>query len=39
MKLLKITDNLGYYLDGEGNFASVDKITKEDCRRWSSERG
>ncbi len=33
MKLLKIEDNLGYYCDDNGEFASVDKITKEDLLR------
>ena len=30
MKLLKIENNLGYYRDNQGEFAPVDKITKED---------
>ena len=30
MKLLKIESNLGYFLDDKGEFASIDKITKED---------
>jgi len=33
MKLLKIKDNLGFYLDDQGNFATVDKITKEGLLR------
>jgi hypothetical protein len=33
MKLLKIEDNLGYYCDDKGEFATVDKITKEDLLR------
>lgn len=33
MKLLKIEDNLGYYRDDNGKFASVDKITKDDLLR------
>ncbi len=33
MKLLKIKDNLGYYRDDQGEFAPVDKITKEDLLR------
>ncbi len=30
MKLLKIENNLGYYRNDQGEFAQVDKITKED---------
>ena len=30
MKLLKIENNLGYYRNKEGEFSSIDKITKED---------
>ena len=30
MKLLKIETNLGYYRDGQGEFAVIDKLTKED---------
>jgi len=30
MKLLKIENNLGFYRDKQGEFATVDKITKED---------
>lgn len=33
MKLLKIEDNLGYYCDNQGEFATVDKITKDDILR------
>lgn len=33
MKLLKIEGDLGYYRDGQGEFAPVDKITKEDILR------
>lgn len=33
MKLLKIEGNLGYYRDDQGEFAPVDKITKEDLLR------
>ncbi len=33
MKLLKIENNLGYYRDDKGEFAPVDKITKEDLLR------
>lgn len=33
MKLLKIENNLGYYRDDQGEFATVDKITKEDLLR------
>lgn len=33
MKLLKIEDNLGYYLDDQGEFAQLNKITKEDLLR------
>lgn len=33
MKLLKIEDDLGYFCDDQGKFASVDKITKEDLLR------
>ena len=33
MKLLKIEDDLGYFLDNQGMFATVDKITKEDLLR------
>ncbi len=33
MKLLKIEDNLGYFLDDQGEFVLVDKITKEDLLR------
>ena len=30
MKLLKIENNLGFYRDNQGEFTTVDKITKED---------
>lgn len=33
MKLLKIEGSLGCYLDDQGGFAPVDKITKEDLLR------
>ena len=33
MKLLKIEANLGYYRNDQGEFAPVDKITKEDLLR------
>jgi len=33
MKLLKIDNNLGYYYDNQGKFATVDKITKDDTLR------
>lgn len=33
MKLLQIEGNLGYYRDDQGEFATVDKITKEDLLR------
>src|SRR3989339_789901 len=33
MKLLKIEGNFGYYRDDQGEFAPVDKITKEDLLR------
>ncbi len=33
MKLLKIEDKLGYYLDLKDEYTSVDKITKEDLLR------
>ena len=33
MRLLKITGNLGYFLDDQGGFTTVDKITKEDLLR------
>ena len=33
MKLLKIENNLGYYRNEQGDFSSVDKITKEDLLR------
>ncbi|MCP4612940.1 MAG: hypothetical protein GY845_29965 [Planctomycetes bacterium] len=33
MKLLKIENNLGYYCDNQGKFATVDKITKDDILR------
>jgi hypothetical protein len=33
MKLLKIESDRGYYLDAQGEFASIDKITKEDLLR------
>ena len=33
MKLLDIKDNLGYFLDSQGMFAPVDKITKDDLLR------
>jgi len=33
MKLLKIDDNLGYYHDNQGEFATIDKITKDDILR------
>lgn len=33
MKLLKIEGDFGYYLDAQGEFAPVDKITKEDLLR------
>lgn len=33
MKLLKIEDKLGYFLDLKDEYTSVDKITKEDLLR------
>lgn len=33
MKLLKIENNMGHYLDKEGGFSTIDKITKEDLLR------
>lgn len=33
MKLLKIDDQLGSFLDDQGGFTSIDKITKEDLLR------
>ena len=33
MKLLKIENGLGYYLDEKSDFDSIDKITKEDLLR------
>ena len=33
MKLLKIDNNSGYYYDNQGEFATVDKITKDDILR------
>jgi len=33
MKLLKISDNLGYFLNEAGEFLPIDKITKEDLLR------
>ena len=30
MKLLKIENNLGYFLDNEGRFSPIDKLTKND---------
>ena len=33
MKLLKIEDNKGYYFDNQGEFATLDKITKDDILR------
>ena len=33
MKLLKIEDNCGYYREDNGEFATVDKITKDDLLR------
>ena len=33
MKLLRIKDNLGYFLDDKNKFTSIDKITKEDLLR------
>ena len=30
MKLLKIDNNLGHFLDGSGEFQPIDRITKED---------
>lgn len=33
MKLLKIEDSLGYYRDDQGEFALIDKITKENLIR------
>ena len=33
MKLLKIKGNQGYYRDDKGEFATVDKITKDDILR------
>ena len=33
MKLLKIDDSKGYFLLGDGNFAEIDKLTKEDLLR------
>lgn len=34
MKLLKVEGNLGYYLDDQGAFSPIDKITKEDLLRF-----
>jgi len=33
MKLLKIENDAGHYLDDQGDFAPIDKITKEDLLR------
>jgi hypothetical protein len=33
MKLLKIENSIGYYLNDQGAFSSIDKITKEDLLR------
>jgi hypothetical protein len=33
MKLLRIVDNQGQFLDGKNEFAPIDKITKEDLLR------
>lgn len=33
MKLLKIENDLGYYLDEENKFSKIDKINKEDLLR------
>ena len=33
MKILKIEDNCGHYLDNQDGFAPIDKITKEDLLR------
>ena len=33
MKILKIESNLGYYLDDQGAFITIDKITKDDLLR------
>ena len=33
MKLLKIEGNAGYYLNDQGDFAPIDKITKQDLLR------
>ena len=33
MKLLRIKDNAGYHYDNQGEFAKVDKVTKEDILR------
>jgi hypothetical protein len=33
MKLLKIENNAGWYLNDQGGFAPVDKITKQDLLR------
>jgi hypothetical protein len=33
MKLLKVDKNFGFFLDIQGNFVEIDKITKEDLLR------
>jgi len=33
MKLLKIENNLGYFLNNHGEFDAMDKVTKEDLLR------
>ncbi len=33
MKLLKIEDNAGWYLNDQGGFVPIDKITKQDLLR------
>ena len=33
MKLLEIKENKGYYYDNKGEFATIDKITKDDILR------
>lgn len=33
MKLLEIKGDLGYYYDNQGEFATIDKITKDDILR------
>mgnify|MGYP003353016857 CR=1 FL=1 len=33
MKLLKISENVGHFLTAGGNYALIDKVTKEDLLR------